>query len=144
MIKVENKHLSLDNIKIYAWYQTDSESKLNSLKQIISHLPQGQLIIFVDLISTVKKLVKILQSQSIPCSSLYGKDMPPNYRDQAMKDFRDGNINVLIATNVLARGINVPAVNLVINYDICSDPENFIHRVGRTGRFGGNGACIMI
>lgn len=144
VIKVENKKLSLDNIKLYKWYQTDDKSKLNALKQIISILNIGQLIIFVNLVRTAQDLVKILQSKdiNIACSALYGKDMKPEDRDKTMENFREGQTTVLIASNVIARGIDVPSVKLVVNYDICDDRETFLHRIGRTGRFGTKGASI--
>jgi len=69
-------------------------------------------------------------------------EMPQKERDSIMQDFRQGNSRVLISTDVWARGIDVQQVSLVINYDLPSNRENYIHRIGRSGRFGRKGVAI--
>jgi ATP-dependent RNA helicase len=69
-------------------------------------------------------------------------DMPQRERDSIMQDFRQANSRVLISTDVWARGIDVQQVSLVINYDLPSNRENYIHRIGRSGRFGRKGVAI--
>merc|ERR1711907_60501 len=69
-------------------------------------------------------------------------DMDQNQRDIIMREFRSGSSRVLITTDLLARGIDVQQVSLVINYDLPKDRENYIHRIGRSGRFGRKGVAI--
>ncbi len=69
-------------------------------------------------------------------------DMDQNTRDVIMREFRSGSSRVLITTDLLARGIDVQQVSLVINYDLPSQPENYLHRIGRSGRFGRKGVAI--
>merc|ERR1711933_349223 len=71
-----------------------------------------------------------------------GGDMDQNTRDLIMKEFRSGSSRVLITTDLLARGIDVHDVSHVINYDLPSHPENYLHRIGRSGRYGKNGVAI--
>ena len=71
-------------------------------------------------------------------------DMKQDERDSIMNDFRRGNSRVLISTDVWARGIDVQQVSLVINYDLPTDKENYIHRIGRSGRFGRKGTAINL
>lgn len=69
-------------------------------------------------------------------------DMDQNARDVIMREFRSGSSRVLITTDLLARGIDVQQVSLVINYDLPTQPENYLHRIGRSGRFGRKGVAI--
>ena len=69
-------------------------------------------------------------------------DMDQNTRDVIMREFRSGSSRVLITTDLLARGIDVQQVSLVINYDLPTQPENYLHRIGRSGRFGRKGVAI--
>ena len=71
-------------------------------------------------------------------------DMKQDERDSIMNDFRTGNSRVLISTDVWARGIDVQQVSLVINYDLPTDKENYVHRIGRSGRFGRKGVAINL
>ena len=83
----------------------------------------------------VEELTSQMQSKNFTVSSMHG-DMQQEERDMVMKEFREGSSRVLITTDLLARGIDVQQVSLVINYDLPSNRENYIHRIGRSGRFG--------
>ena len=82
-----------------------------------------------------------MREANFTVSSMHG-EMPQKERDSIMQDFRQGNSRVLISTDVWARGIDVQQVSLVINYDLPSNRENYIHRIGRSGRFGRKGVAI--
>src|SRR6202011_5277449 len=69
-------------------------------------------------------------------------DLPQPQRDRIMQDFRDGKIVYLVATDVVGRGIDVTNISHIFNYDIPIDPENYVHRIGRTGRMGADGVAI--
>jgi translation initiation factor 4A len=89
----------------------------------------------------VDKLSDELTSQSFTVSCLHGEMSMPE-RELIMREFRSGSSRVLITTDVLARGIDVRGVSLVINFDLPTDRENYIHRIGRSGRFGRKGVAI--
>ena len=82
-----------------------------------------------------------MRDANFTVSSMHG-EMPQKERDSIMQEFRQGNSRVLISTDVWARGIDVQQVSLVINYDLPSNRENYIHRIGRSGRFGRKGVAI--
>ena len=138
-------------------------NKFITLVTLMSIGKVGQSIVFVNTIEKAKTLIKKLDNKGFKCSALYGRDMKPVIRDETMSQFREGNTICLIASNVIARGIDVPSVNLVINYEIpielksvinsnnnnkktglLFDSETFMHRVGRCGRFGARGVCVNL
>ncbi|KAK6018874.1 unnamed protein product [Haemonchus placei] len=82
-----------------------------------------------------------MKEANFTVSSMHG-DMEQKEREQIMKEFRAGNSRVLISTDVWARGLDVPQVSLVINYDLPNNRELYIHRIGRSGRFGRKGVAI--
>ena len=94
----------------------------------------------------------MMRKASFKSVIIFGK-MEADERDEMIAQFRKGEISVIITTNMLARGIDVPEVQIVVNYDvplmkaddkICGDAENYLHRIGRTGRFGTKGIAITI
>ncbi|PIO76301.1 helicase protein [Teladorsagia circumcincta] len=89
----------------------------------------------------VEQLTEQMTKKQFTVSSLHG-DMEQQDRDVIMREFRSGSSRVLITTDLLARGIDVQQVSLVINYDLPSNRENYIHRIGRSGRFGRKGVAI--
>ncbi|KAM9899308.1 hypothetical protein OXX79_005804, partial [Metschnikowia pulcherrima] len=88
-------------------------------------------------------LAEQLRKANFAVVAMHG-DMKQDERDSIMSDFRSGNSRVLISTDVWARGIDVQQVSLVINYDLPLDKENYIHRIGRSGRFGRKGVAINL
>eukprot|EP01083_Nonionella_stella_P007652 22022_1 len=161
IIKVAQKHIQLDNIKVYKMACVDEEDKFNTLIHVISLANVGQMIVFVNTVFKAKKLIDRLEGQElgIACSALYGRGMDIGLRDKTMDQFRKNQTQCLVASNVIARGIDVPAVCLVVNFEIPKihglsvetgaqgftfDSETFMHRVGRTGRFGTKGVCINL
>lgn len=89
----------------------------------------------------VTKLYEVLKSNGFDCDQLHG-DLSQSKREQVMKRFRDAEIQLLVATDVAARGLDVEGVTHVFNYDIPLDPESYVHRIGRTGRAGMKGLAI--
>ena len=88
-------------------------------------------------------MTKSLQDQNFSITSIHGK-MTTKERSDVVKDFRDGKTRILITTDLLARGIDIPQVNLVLNYDLPPNKETYIHRIGRCGRFGKKGIAIAL
>jgi ATP-dependent RNA helicase DDX19/DBP5 len=123
--------------------------KLEFLADIYSLLTIGQSIIFVETKRSADTIHRTLSDAGYTCSVLHGS-IEPEMRDITMEAFRNGESNVLITTNVLARGVDVDNVCLVINYDPPTDQngqpdyETYLHRIGRTGRFGRKGTAINL
>lgn len=123
----------------------DDRWKVDLCCQIYDSMTIDSSIIFVNSKERADRLYHALTENGFPCSVIYG-DMPQATRKQRMEDFRNSKTRVLIATNILARGIDVPQVSVVFNFDMppYEDKENYIHRIGRCGRFGKIGAAIAL
>ena len=102
-----------------------------------------KVILFAGKKQRVKELTRTLRSLHIDARAMHS-DLEQNERDQVMLDFRNGKIGVLVATDVVARGIDVTDVPLVINYDVPHDPEDYVHRIGRTARAENKGEAITL
>ena len=102
-----------------------------------------KIIIFAGKKQRVKELTRTLRTLKIDAHAMHS-DLEQHERDQVMLDFRNGKIDVLVATDVVARGIDVTDVPLVINYDVPRDPEDYIHRIGRTARAENSGSAITL
>merc|ERR1719434_636947 len=100
-----------------------------------------QSVIFANSRRKVDWLSEKMRLKDFTVSSTHG-EMNQNTRDIIMREFRSGSSRVLITTDLLARGIDVQQVSLVINYDLPTQPENYLHRIGRSGRFGRKGVAI--
>ena len=148
IITVKKEKLSLDGIKQF-WIDCGTEeNKYAVLSDIFSLLDVGKCVIFVHTRETCKELTRRMREKGHSVGILHGKDMERETRDTVIDEFRVGTTKTLITTNVLARGIDVLGVSLVINFDIpltrerLPDPETYLHRIGRTGRFGRKGSAI--
>jgi len=115
--------------------------KLETLIDLYDTLSITQAVIFCNTRRKVDWLTQSMQDKDFTVSSMHG-DMDQKERDTIMKQFRTGSSRVLITTDLLARGIDVQQVSLVINFDLPSNRENYIHRIGRGGRFGRKGVAI--
>ena len=91
---------------------------------------------------TVDRLVRRLQSEGVPAEAIHG-DMDQRKRDRVMRRFRAGELQILVATNVAARGLDIEDVKHVVNFDAPHTAEDYIHRVGRTGRAGRDGSATI-
>eukprot|EP00850_Spirogloea_muscicola_P004162 SM000017S02902 [mRNA] locus=s17:1048436:1054210:+ [translate_table: standard] len=111
------------------------------LRQELQHSIKLQSVIFINTRRKVDWLTDKMRSRDHTVSATHG-DMDQNTRDIIMREFRSGSSRVLITTDLLARGIDVQQVSLVINYDLPTQPENYLHRIGRSGRFGRKGVAI--
>jgi ATP-dependent RNA helicase DeaD len=124
-------------------YDVPAGGKMDALKDLLDARGDGQVIVFGRTKHGVKKLAKQLQAAGYPVAALQG-NMSQNARDAVMADFRAGKIAILLATNVAARGIDVSAVDHVINYELPESSELLQHRIGRTGRMGRTGSAVTL
>ena len=124
-------------------YTTNKDKKRNLLLHILSDAKLEQVLLFSRTKHGANKIVKNLSKKNINCAAIHG-DRNQNQRQKALKDFKDGNIRVLVATDIAARGIDINKLRYVINYDIPNESETYVHRIGRCGRAGEEGIAISI
>eukprot|EP00571_Detonula_confervacea_P004581 CAMPEP_0172328550 /NCGR_PEP_ID=MMETSP1058-20130122/60405_1 /TAXON_ID=83371 /ORGANISM="Detonula confervacea, Strain CCMP 353" /LENGTH=415 /DNA_ID=CAMNT_0013045671 /DNA_START=511 /DNA_END=1758 /DNA_ORIENTATION=- len=140
-ILVKKDELTLEGIKQFYIAVEREEWKLDTLCDLYETLTITQAIIYCNTRRKVDWLQEQMQERDFTVSCMHG-DMDQRERDIIMREFRSGSSRVLITTDLLARGIDVQQVSLVINFDLPTNRENYIHRIGRSGRFGRKGVAI--
>ena len=140
-ILVKKENLTLEGIKQYFIALSSEQEKFETLTDLYKSISVGQSMIYCSSKKKVSWLAEQLTNEGFPVSSIHG-DITQSDRDNIMREFRTGKTRVLITTDLLARGIDVQQVSLVINYDLPKDKESYIHRIGRTGRYGRKGWAI--
>lgn len=140
-ILVRKEELTLEGIKQFYISIKREEWKFDTLCDLYETLTITQAVIFCNTRRKVDWLAKQMMMKDFTVSSMHG-EMAQQEREMIMKEFRTGSSRVLITTDLLARGIDVQQVSMVINYDLPNNRENYIHRIGRGGRFGRKGAAI--
>jgi translation initiation factor 4A len=140
-ILVKKDELTLEGIKQFYIAIEREEWKFETLCDLYSTLTITQAIIYCNTRRKVDWLTQKMQEKDFTVSSMHG-ELDQRERDNIMREFRSGASRVLITTDLLARGIDVQQVSLVINYDMPPNRENYIHRIGRSGRFGRKGVSI--
>ena len=122
-------------------YCDDKNHKNRLLDHILRDANIDQCIIFTSTKAMSEQLADELYEKGFAANCLHG-DMPQNWRNRTLMDLRKGRIKVLVATDVAARGIDVPTITHVINYDLPKQAEDYVHRIGRTGRAGRHGLAL--
>jgi translation initiation factor 4A len=140
-ILVKKEEVTLEGIKQFYVSVEREDWKFDTLCDLYETLTITQAIIYCGTKRKVNWLTDKMIQKDFTVSSMHG-DMLQNERELIMKEFRSGSSRVLITTDLLARGIDVQQVSLVINYDLPGNRENYIHRIGRSGRFGRKGVAI--
>jgi ATP-dependent RNA helicase DeaD len=115
--------------------------KLNAFCHFYENMDLGRSLVFRRTRQGVERLTVALQDRGIPARAIHG-ELRQTERDRVMRDFRNGDLQILIATNVAARGLDIKDIAHVVNYDVPQNAEEYIHRVGRTGRAGKEGSAI--
>jgi len=139
-IRVERETITADNIKQTVYY-TSNEEKIPLLLGLLKKLEPRRILVFVNTKEAGNQLSDYLCANDIDAAILSG-DVPQKKRISLLNRFRDGELPVLVATDVAARGLHIPDVSHVINYDLPQDPEDYVHRIGRTARAGATGDAI--
>ncbi len=121
-----------------AYIEVHERQKFDALSRLLDMESPELAIIFGRTKRRVDELSEALQKRGYSADGLHG-DLSQNQRDNVMRKFRDGSIDVLVATDVAARGLDVSGVTHVVNFDLPQDPESYVHRIGRTGRAGKEG-----
>lgn len=139
-IKIVRKELTVPNIEQY-YFDVKEKTKLDALCRIIDVYDPKLAMVFCNTKKRVDDLVEMLQGRSYFAEGLHG-DLKQAQRDKVMQKFRNGTIEILVATDVAARGIDVDDIDVVFNYDVPQDEEYYVHRIGRTGRAGKAGKAF--
>lgn len=139
-IKITRKELTVPNIE-QVYFELKERSKVEATARLIDMYFPELAVIFCNTKKRVDELVEHLQGRGYFAEGLHG-DLKQLQRDIVMKKFRNRTIEILVATDVAARGIDVDDVDMVINYDLPQDEEYYVHRIGRTGRAGRNGRAF--
>lgn len=122
-------------------YYFETKDKIEGLCRLLDTEIDGKLIVFCRTKKGVDDLAVALASRGYMAEGLHG-DLSQNQRDRVMKKFREGSCDLLIATDVAARGIDIDNITHVVNFDVPQDPESYVHRIGRTGRAGNTGVAM--
>ncbi len=140
VIKVVRKELTVENIDQY-YFEVRSKNKDEILSRLIDIYNPKLSVVFCNTKKQVDDLISELKGRGYFADGIHG-DMKQAQRDRVMNDFRKGKTEILIATDVAARGIDVDDVDVVFNYDLPQDEEYYVHRIGRTGRAGRSGLAF--
>jgi len=140
-VKIASKTSTGENIEQSYW-MVSGTNKLDALTRILEVEPIDAMLIFVRTKTATVELAEKLEARGYPASALNG-DMSQQLRERTITRLRNKKLDILVATDVAARGIDVTRISHVLNYDIPHDSEAYIHRVGRTGRAGRSGKAIL-
>jgi len=136
-ICIEKETLQKSQVKQY-YAQVQRNSKMPALLELLEEQKFGLCLVFVATKAMAENLATQLTDAGHPADSIHG-DLHQRQRNKVMQRYREGKISLLVATDVAARGIDVTGIDAVVNYDIPSDPDSYVHRIGRTGRADRNG-----
>ncbi|MAS81353.1 MAG: ATP-dependent RNA helicase [Legionellales bacterium] len=140
-ITIKTKSITADTIR-QRYLMVNGRQKLEALTTILESMAFSAILIFVRTKIETMELTEKLSARGYACTALNG-DITQKLREQTINKLKSGKIDMLIATDVAARGLDVERISHVINYDIPSDPEAYTHRIGRTGRAGRTGEAIL-
>ncbi len=140
MVEAEPEQMATEKVRQVV-YLASSEEKFTILCNLVASRPQQRVMVFTNMKGESRKLSEKLQQAGISCLLLTG-DVPQQKRMARLERFRSGETPVLVATDVAGRGIHIDGIELVVNFTLPYEPEDYIHRIGRTGRAGAEGLAV--
>ncbi len=140
-INIASKTATADTIRQRYW-PTNQNNKLEALTRLLEFEPTDAVIIFVRTKTATVELSEKLEARGHACEALNG-DIQQKMRERVIDKLKKGQIDIVVATDVAARGLDVQRISHVVNYDVPHDTESYIHRIGRTGRAGKSGEAIL-
>lgn len=140
-ISIKTRTATAETIRQRYW-QVSGVHKLDALTRILEVEPFDAILMFVRTKTATTELAERLEARGYAAAAMNG-DMAQNHREQTVERLKNGSLDILVATDIAARGLDVGRISHVINYDIPYDTEAYIHRIGRTGRAGRKGEAIM-
>lgn len=140
LVRIEPDKKTVDKVTQVVYFPAN-EQKPGLLISLMRRMQATRTMVFVNTKREAERLAAILTANGIAASAISG-DVPQKKRLRMLREFQDGSLAVLVATDVASRGLHVPDVSHVINYDLPQDPEDYVHRIGRTARAGASGDAI--
>ncbi len=139
-VHVQPEHITVEEVEQF-YYEVADRDKIEGLLALIAQDPPERAMIFRQMKIGVDRLVAVLKRRGLAVSAIHG-DMSQKVREQVLAEFRSGELKFLVATDVAARGLDIPEVSHVFNFDIPEDSEAYVHRIGRTARAGRTGVAV--
>lgn len=140
-ITMEAEKLSLEGIRQYYVAVRSDDDKFDALKKLFNYITVTQCIIYCNSVHRVAQLCDAMRDEGYSVDCIH-RNMSKEDRDRVFQEFRSGGLRFLISSNITARGIDIQQVSVVINFDITSDVHTYLHRIGRSGRWGRKGTAI--
>ena len=139
-VKIAPEQVTVERIKQIA-YRTDNKSKFNTFVDILQKTMGKKSIVFTQTKAMADEVADKLREEGFNADAIHG-DYSQVKRERVLKNFRTGRLDILVATDVAARGLDIKGVETVYNYDLPQDVESYVHRIGRTGRAGKEGLAV--
>jgi ATP-dependent RNA helicase RhlE len=130
----------VDTIEQHIFY-VEKPEKIGLLIDILSEKRNERVLIFSRTKHGADKIARLLKKQNLVCEAIHG-NKSQNARQNALNNFKSGKSNIIVATDIAARGIDIQDLGMVINFDLPDVPETYVHRIGRTGRAGAKGVAL--
>jgi len=140
LVKIESEKVTADLVT-QVLYHTANEEKLPLLVGLLRHMDPHRSLVFTNTKGAAERVRAWLRSNGFNAEVISG-DVPQNKRERLLHDFQSGELPILVATDVAARGLHIPDVSHVFNYDLPQDAEDYVHRIGRTARAGASGDAV--
>ena len=140
LVRIEPDKMTVDRVRQVIYYPSNDE-KPRLLVGLLKHMDPRRSMVFVNTRRAAEDIEGLLQGNGINAEAISG-DVPQRKRLRMLRDFHEGTLAVLIGTDVASRGLHIPDVSHVFNYDLPQDPEDYVHRIGRTARAGAEGDAI--
>ena len=140
LVRIEPEKMTVDQVSQVIYYPSNDE-KPRLLVGLLKHMDPRRSMVFVNTRRAAEEIEQLLRANDINAEAISG-DVPQRKRLRMLRDFHEGTLAVLIGTDVASRGLHIPDVSHVFNYDLPQDPEDYVHRIGRTARAGAHGDAI--
>jgi len=140
LLKAESDQVTAENVRQTVYYPANDE-KMSLLAGLLRKFNSGRVMVFTNTRAAADKVERTLNANGFHAAAISGS-VPQKKRQSLLKKFHDGEIPVLVATDVAARGLHIPDVTHVINFDLPQDAPDYVHRIGRTARLGAKGEAI--
>jgi ATP-dependent RNA helicase DeaD len=140
-VTVKSKTQTAENIT-QRYYQVSYPRKMDALTRLLETEQGDAMIVFVRTKQATEEVAEKLRARGFAAAAING-DIPQAVRERTISQLKDGTIDILVATDVAARGLDVERISHVVNFDIPHDPESYVHRIGRTGRAGRSGTALL-
>ena len=138
--KVDAELSTVDTVE-QIYFEVAQRDKTAAIRELVERELKGRTLVFCKMKRGVDHLARDLEGRGVRVGALHG-DMDQRRRDREVERFREGSLDILIATNVAARGLDIPEITHVVNFDVPQNAEEYVHRIGRTGRAGRDGKAI--